>query len=519
MAFRVTYSVLNADLTQLHEAFDKTLAQVKKNLGQEHASIVGGKELRSGDLLDDFNPANTEELLARFHVAPLTELDHAVKISRAAQVRWGHTPWKERAALLRKAADIISSRNLEIAAIMALETGKNRLESLGDVEESADLFRYYAQQLEEANGFERPLGSLSPNEKTKDVLRPYGVFVVISPFNFPMALASGMSAGALLGGNSVILKPSQETPWSAQKLYECLRDAGLPEGVFQLLHGRGADLGMALVKHPEVDGVAFTGSKKVGMEIWRSFSPNWIKPCYLELGGKNPTVVCAKADLDKAIEGCARSAFGLSGQKCSALSRVYVHESVKSKFVEGLIAKMKTLKMGDPLDKNVFLGPVINAAALERFYKVVDEARSEGKILAGGEDLRNSPEYKKGYFAQPTLVEIKHGHRLMREEVFAPFLTLDTFKTLDEAITRANESDYGLTAGVYSEDTQDVETFMDRAEAGILYSNRKTGATTGAWPGVQSFCGWKGSGGSGKGGCGPYYVSQFMREQSQTRML
>jgi 1-pyrroline-5-carboxylate dehydrogenase len=518
MTFRITYSVLNADLSALHKEFDGVLAQVKAKLGEEFPSWIAGGAVFGSSQIEDRNPANTKQILAKFHCAPLSEIERAVETARKTQRSWGRTPWQERVKLMRKAADLISERRLELSAIMSLEAGKNRMESLGDVEESADLIRYYAQTLEENSGYRRPLGKLSPNENTQDILKPFGVFLVISPFNFPLALSTGMSAAALLAGNSVLLKPSQETPWCAQKLYECLRDAGLPEGVFQVLHGRGAELGDALAKHPGIDGIAFTGSKFVGMQLLHHFSKDYPKPVLLEMGGKNPAIVCAKADLDKAIEGCARSGFGLTGQKCSALSRIYVHRSIKDAFLKGLVEKAKTFKIGDPTDKDVFVGPIINQKALDRHLGAIADAKRDGKIVFGGEDLRAKPEFAGGYFVQPTIVEVPRGHRLTRDELFSPFLTVDTFDTVEEAVQESNRCEYGLTAGIFSENKDDVEYFMDNIEAGILYANRKTGATTGAWPGVQSFCGWKGSGSTGKGGCGPYYVSQFMKEQSQTRM-
>ena len=518
MTFRITYSVLNADLTELHREFDGALAKVRSKLGAEYPSWIAGREVFGSSQIEDRNPANTRELLGKFHCAPVGEVDRAVQTAKKVQKVWGKTPWQERVRLMRKAADLISERRMELSSIMSLEAGKNRLESMGDVEESADLIRYYAQTLEENNGYRKPLGKLSPNENTGDVLRPYGVFLVISPFNFPLALSTGMSAAALLGGNSVIIKPSQETPWCAHKLYECIRDAGLPEGLFQVLHGRGSELGEALSQHPGIDGLAFTGSKAVGMKLMQTISRDFPKPTLLEMGGKNPAIICAKADLDKAIEGCARSGFGLTGQKCSALSRIYVHKSIRDAFVKGLVEKMKAFKIGNPTDVDTFVGPIINQKAMERHLAAISDAKRDGKILCGGEDIRSKPELANGYFVQPTLVEMPRGHRLTRDELFSPFVTLDTFDTLEEALQEANRCDYGLTAGIFSENKEDVDYFMENIEAGILYANRKTGATTGAWPGVQSFCGWKGSGSTGKGGCGPYYVSQFMREQSQTRM-
>src|SRR5688572_25585630 len=223
MSFRITYSVLDADMAEIHRQFDAALARVKANLGRSFPSHVAGEPVESGDLLDKVAPADTRMLLARFHRAPASVLDRAVEAARRAQRDWGRRPWQERVALIRKAAEVISERRMELAAIMALEVGKNRLESLGDVEESADLLRYNAGLLEENRGYEKPLGRLQPDEDTRSVLKPYGVFAVISPFNFPTALAAGMSAGALVGGNAVILKPAELTPWCAEGLYQAFR--------------------------------------------------------------------------------------------------------------------------------------------------------------------------------------------------------------------------------------------------------------------------------------------------------
>ncbi|ADO69390.1 L-glutamate gamma-semialdehyde dehydrogenase [Stigmatella aurantiaca] len=518
MTFRITYSMLDADLSALHAQFDQTLSSVRARLGAEYPSWIAGTAYRSGDLLESRNPANPHELLGRFHRTPASEVDRVVRVAREAQRAWGATPWGERVRILRRAATLITERRMELAARMTLEVGKNRLESLGDVEEAADLLRYYAGQLEEAQGFVKPMARLSPNEDTRNVLRPYGVFAVIAPFNFPVALAAGMSAGALLGGNAVILKPSEETPWCAEGLYHAFADAGLPPGVFQVVHGEGESLGAALVRHPALDGVTFTGSKAVGMSIHQQLSTGRARPCLLELGGKNPAIICRDADLEMAVEGCYRSAFGLSGQKCSALSRIYVHESLQQEFITRLAEKARGVTVGDPSLASVYMGPVINKASVQRFERAAAAARSDGTVHAGGERLRLEGALAEGYFVAPTVVELAHGHRLMREELFLPFVGVTGFDTLEEALVLANDGEYGLTAGIFSRKPSDVEAFMDRVEAGVLYANRRTGATTGAWPGVQSFCGWKSSGSTGKGGCGPYYVAQFMREQSQTRM-
>jgi 1-pyrroline-5-carboxylate dehydrogenase len=519
MTFRITYSVLDADMTEIHRQFDGALAEVRARLGATFPSYVAGKPVESGELLESRAPADTRTVLARFHKPPAGVLDRAVAAARAAQKKWAGMTWKDRVRIVRAAADLISQRRLPLSAIMAMEVGKNRLESLGDVEEAADLLRYYATQVEETNGFSRPLGKLSPNEDTRSVLRPYGVFAVISPFNFPTALAAGMSSAALLGGNAVILKPSEDTPWCGEGLYQAFTDAGLPEGLFQLLHGDGESIGKALVRHPGIDGVAFTGSAKVGMDIHQVMSSTGrARPALLELGGKNPAIVCDDADLAAAVEGCARSSFGLSGQKCSALSRIYVQHGVRDEFISRLVARAAEITIGDPTRADVYMGPVINAAAVARYERAVADAKKDGAILAGGQRLTTG-DLAHGHFVTPTVAGVPRGHRLARDELFLPFVTVEPFETLDEALALANDVDYGLTAGIFTGDPEKVEQFMQSCEAGVLYANRKTGATTGAWPGVQSFCGWKASGSTGKGGCGPYYVMQFAREQSQTRML
>jgi 1-pyrroline-5-carboxylate dehydrogenase len=517
--FKITYSALNADMTQVHLAYDQALAKFKSELGKEIPSILNGKQLKTGKLNKKFNPANTSELIAQYHVASPSHCDEAYSTAKAAQKKWAATPWTERVRITQKAADLIRERKMKISVSMSLEVGKNRMEALGDAEESADLLSYYAQQMVDAQGFDRPLAKLSPNENTRDVLRPYGVFAVIAPFNFPMALAAGMSSAALLGGNTVILKPSDDAPGTAMDLYEAYRDAGLPEGCLQVLFGQGPELGQALTSHPLCDGVVFTGSKNVGMSIIRAMASGaYNRPALVELGGKNAAFVCATANLDQAAQGSMRSAFGLTGQKCSALSRLYVHESVYAAFIEKLIVQAKSVKIGDPTRQEIYMGPIINAAAVDRHLTAIQDAKKVGKILVGGTDLRQNGEFKNGYYVEPTIAEVPATSRHFKEEFFSPFLAVTKFSDLNAAIADANQADYGLTSGIFSGNRDEIETFMNTIEAGVLYANRQTGATTGAWPGVQSFCGWKGSGGTGKGGCGPYYVSQFMREQSRTIM-
>ena len=515
-ASKVTYTSANVDWDLFHRQFDEALAGVRGQLARDYPLYIAGAAVpSSGAPIVDTSPIDTEVVLGRFAAASAQHVDRAVAAAKAAQRAWGHTPWRARVATLRGAAELIRQRKFELAAIMSLEVGKSRLESMGDAEEAADLIDYYCQQVEDANGFVRQMAAVTPVERNTDVLRPYGVFACIAPFNFPLALSTGMSAAALVAGNAVVYKPAEEAPWTGLKLYELYHDAGLPPGVFNYLPGTGEVAGEALWRHSGVDGVVFTGSKAVGMRIHQGLARDWIKPCLLEMGGKNAAIVLDSADLDVAAEGVVRSAFGLQNQKCSATSRVYVHQRVARPFVEQLVERTRALKLGDPTERDVYFGPVINAAAVERFQRAVAQARREGKVVTGGQ-LLSGAQFEHGHFVAPTIVEVPLSSSLFRDELFVPILALGEVSSLEQAIGEANRVEYGLTAGIFSKKPEEIERFFDEIEAGVCYVNKRTGATTGAWPGAQPFCGWKGSGSTGKGGCGPYYVAQFLREQSRT---
>jgi 1-pyrroline-5-carboxylate dehydrogenase len=515
-ATKITYTSTSGDLEEFHHRFDIALEQVRLEAGRLHPFYIDGRQIETGEEpLLDRSPIDTSFLLGRFAAARSEHVDAAVASARRAQVGWARLPWTERVALLHRAAGIIRERKYELAALMSLEVGKSRLEAMGDAEESADLIDYYCQQVEDADGFVRPMARITPVERNTDVLRPYGVFACIAPFNFPLALSAGMSSAALVAGNAVVYKPAEDTPWTGLKLYEVYRDAGLPAGVFNLLVGRREEIGDPLWQHPGVDGVVFTGSKQVGMRIHAGLSSRWIKPCLLELGGKNATVVLPSADLDAAAEGVMRSGFSLQNQKCSATSRVYVHRDVLATFVNRLVEKTRAIRMGDPSERDVFFGPVINERAVERFERAVAQAAKEGTVLLGGKRLSGGI-FDRGHFVAPTIARLPLESILFQEELFVPFVAIGEVGSLDQAITETNRVDYGLTAGIFSGDQAEVAHFFDEVEAGVCYANKRTGATTGAWPGAQPFCGWKGSGSTGKGGCGPYYVAQFMREQSRT---
>jgi 1-pyrroline-5-carboxylate dehydrogenase len=513
---RITYATMSADNEELHAAYEKGVDTARSWLGEKHPFSVGGEE-RWGDGLDEErSPIDNEVIIGQFARATRDDAKDAIASAKAYAPTWSGLAWQERVKIMRRAADVISERVYELAALMAIEVGKNRLEALGDVEETADLIRYYCTQVEENDGFAFKMDSLSDKEHNRSVLKPYGVWAVISPFNFPMALAGGPAGGALVAGNTVVLKPSHQGYFTALKLWEALTDGGVPKEAFHVLTGPGSTVGDELYNNPDVDGLTFTGSYSVGMQIYRHFAKDYPKPAICEMGGKNPTIVSAKANLDTATEGVMRSAFGFGGQKCSACSRVYVEQPVYDRFVEKLVEKASKLKVGDPLQRDVYMGPVINTKAVETHQKARQDVEAGGgKVLLGGERITEG-DLARGNFVQPTIVEAPLENRVWKEELFVPFVSVAPVDSLEQAMQLANDTEYGLTAGFYSEDQAEKDWFLSKIEAGVVYVNRKAGATTGAWPGMQPFGGWKGSGTSGKAGGGLHYVQQYLREQSQT---
>jgi 1-pyrroline-5-carboxylate dehydrogenase len=517
MSFRVTYSTLSADDDTLHAAYDRGIETARSWLGADHGSIVDGAQRRGieGQEYEERSPSDRDLLIGRFACASADDVHDAVTAARAAAPVWAATPWKERVAILEGAADLISDRRSELAALMAMEIGKNRLEALGDVEESADLIRYYCHQMEEHDGFAQRMGRLAEEEATSDVMRPYGVWAVISPFNFPMALAAGPLGAALVAGNTAVLKPSEQGVFTGLLTVAILHEAGVPAGAVHAVTGPGKTVGAALVADPRVDGLTFTGSYEIGMQIYHSFATTFPKPVICEMGGKNPVIVAAAADVDLAAEGTLRSAFGLQGQKCSAASRAYVDRSIYDSFVAALIERARALTIGNPLDRGVYLGPVVDQLAVARFEDAVAEAQRTGRVLVGGHRVVDGA-LSRGNYLEPTVVEVPRDSPLWTKELFVPLIALMPVDSLDEAFELANATPLALTAGFFSEEPSDVDRFLERVDAGVVYVNRRAGATTGAWPGIQPFGGWKGSGTNGKAGGGPYYLQQYLREQSRT---
>ncbi len=516
---KVTYTTTDTHaLDSFHGDFDQALATVDAAFGQSYPNLAGNEELWTDEQIDDRSPCDARLLLARFPRGTAAHVDTAVAAAAKAFPVWSRTPYRERLAVLRAAADLMVERGMEWAAWITLEVGKNRIESLAEVEESADLIRYYCDEMERHDGLTSS-GVVGTDEYVTNTMRPYGVFAVISPFNFPLALGTGMSAGALVTGNTVVWKPASDCPLSGYLLHRALTDAGVPEGTFNIVVGPGAVVGNALVDHPQVAGIAFTGSRDVGIDIFaRAARGRSARPCITEMGGKNPVIVMPSADLDAAAEGTMRSAFAFGGQRCSAASRVLVHDSVHEAFVDALVAKTRELVVGDPRRRDVYLGPLISNGAVSDYERYVAQARADGDIAYGGNVLREGP-LGEGFYVEPTIVTgLPKGHPLLIDELFVPIVCVLPLSSFDEALEVANDVDYGLCAGIFSQEDAEIERFFDEIEAGVTFANRRVGATTGAWPGVQSFGGWKYSGSTGKNALGPWYLPQFVREQSQTRV-
>jgi 1-pyrroline-5-carboxylate dehydrogenase len=521
--FRLTYSTMFDPPEELHRHFDDALAAVQRTLGAEHAMWIGGADVRAAKQFAVHGPIDRRVVLGRFQSGDASHAVQAFDAAARAFPAWAATPWRERVATLRRAADLIEGRVYEIGAVLALEVGKNRMEALGEAQETADLIRYACDRMEENDGYVRAMARdpvAGVESLNRSVMKPWGPWLVIAPFNFPLALAGGPTGAALIAGNTVVLKPASATPWSARLLALALRDAGVPPGVFNLVTGSGVAIGEPLVADARVAGATFTGSHGVGMHLVRRFAQGrWPRPCIAEMGGKNATIVSRHASLPDAVTGITRSAFGLSGQKCSACSRVYVDHTRFADVVAALHQAALKVATGDPTLRENWMGPVIDGAAVARYEDAVARVHALGEggaIVHGGERLDHG-ELAHGHYVAPTIARAPLDHPLWSEELFVPFVLVAPVESVDEGIARANASDYGLTAGFYG-DAEETERFFAAIEAGVAYANRPQGATTGAWPGHQPFGGWKASGSTGKSAGSLYYVTQYLREQSQTRV-
>src|SRR5918997_984170 len=501
---------------QFHDRYEKALDQVRSEFGRTYTMIIGGSEVKTASTLVHTSPIDTRMVLGHIPIGSASHVRKAIAAAKKAFERWGVTDYKERLRVCRIAADTIADRKFELAAWVSYENGKNRYEAIADIDEAIDFLRYYSEEMEKNSGFETIMQSVYPNEKSKSVMKPYGIWGVIAPFNFPAAIFAGMSTGAIITGNTVVAKPSSNTPIIAWKFAQIFKQAGLPDGVFNLVIGSGDKVGNELVSNRDVAGIVFTGSRGIGFHMAKEFVNTRRKLLIAELGGKNPVIVTETADIDKAVDGVLKATFGYSGQKCSACSRVYIHKNVRDEFLSRLVEKTKNLPIGNPLDSNTFVGPLVNDDAYRKYQKYIRAAEKNGKVLIGG-SIRKDGDLKYGYYVEPTIiVGLPKKHRLFREEMFVPILCAADYDKFDDALKLANDTEYGLTAGIFTRKQEEVKKFLDCIEAGVVYVNRQASATTGAMVGCQPFGGWKESGTRGKGTGGPHYLTEFMREQSQT---
>ena len=519
MSFKLTYSTMFDPPEEMHSNFEAALAEVREGLGARYAMYIDGQDVAVEKTAENRSPVDQRVTLGHFPVGDAADVERAVAAAKQAFPTWRMTPHEERLRLVRRAAELIEERVYHIGAALALEVGKNRMESLGEAQETADFFTGYAAEFERSQGYDLalpddPLPDWRSHNRT--ILKPHGVWGVIVPFNFPLALGGGPLAAALVTGNTVVLKGATDTPWAGRLLADCIRDAGFPDGVFNYLTGPGSVVGEALINHPDLAGVTFTGSHEVGMHLYRIMAGGaYPRPCITEMGGKNACIVTANGDMERAVAGIVRSAYGLTGQKCSALSRVYVEESVADELLEKVVEATKAVAVGDPCEREIWMGPVINEGAARNFERYCSELEDKGgRIVIGGQRLREG-DLAHGHFAACTVAEAPADHPLFQEEMFVPILMVCRVKDLHQGVAFANQSSLGLTGGCYG-DEEEVRYFLDNIEAGVIYANRPQGATTGAWPGYQAFGGWKGSGSTGKAIGSYYYLPLYLREQSQT---
>lgn len=504
-------------IDEFHRSYEAAIDDVRSTFGNVHPHLIGGHERSSEDTYRVTSPGATDVVVGRFAAGDATDVDEAVRAAAEAFEPWRDTHWSERVAIFREAADIIRSRKYDLAALLTLENGKNRTEAMADIDEGIDFLRLYARELERHDGYRMETGEPTPGQHCSSRLEPFGVFGVIGPFNFPFAIFSGMTTGAAITGNTVVTKPAPATSLIAHKFVEILFESGVPDGVVNLVTGSGREVGQPLVRHEDVRGIVFTGSLEVGREIQQTFVElNKSGPVIAELGGKNSVIVTSSAELEKAVEGVKAGAFGFSGQKCSATARVYVDEAVLDPFIRTLVNETEELSIVPPEQRDAFISPLIDDAAVERYERICRSARETGSIETGGR-ICADPELSSGRYVEPTVVtDVPHEHELAREEHFLPFVTIHPVGDLEEALHKANDSRFGLCAGIFSEADADIERWLQAIEAGMCYVNRHQSATTGALVQAQPFGGWKASGTTNKFAGGYWYLPQFMREQTRT---
>jgi alpha-ketoglutaric semialdehyde dehydrogenase len=441
---------------------------------KKYQNFINGKwcDAKSGITFENRNPANWNEVVGIFPKSGKEDVDEAVKAARAAFEKWRLVPAPKRGDILKKVGDIMSARKEEIAKLMTREMGKVLTETKGDVQEGIDTAYYAASEGRRLFGHTVP--SELPNKFNMAMRVPIGVAGIVTPWNFPMAIPTWKIFPALLCGNSVVFKPASDTPATATVLVEILLEAGVPEGVINIVHGGGSEVGMGIVGHPEVDLVSFTGSTEVGIKI-SELAAKTLKRVSLELGGKNAQLVMPDANLNLALDGVLWGAFGTTGQRCTATSRLILHEKIHDEFLSMLVARTKKLRLGDGLLPTTDVGPCINEGQRNIDHSYVEIGLKEGAKLACGGDIGRGGDLDKGWFYQPTIfTEVKPEMRIAKEEIFGPVLSVIRIKTIDEAISILNNTIYGLSSSVYTTNVNDAFKAIRDIKAGITYINAPT---------------------------------------------
>ena len=486
------------------------LSKVRAELGQEHDMVIGEKLIRTTEKITSTNPAKPSEVIGVFQSAGKEHVESAIQAATTAFESWKRTTVEQRASMIHAAAGILRQRKFEFAAWMVYEVGKNWAEADADIAETIDFAEFYAREALRLAKSQTPVQL--PGEQDTLSYIPLGVGAVIPPWNFPCAIMAGMTMAAIVTGNTVVLKPSHDSPAIAAKFFEVLQEVGVPDGVVNFCPGSGSSFGAGLVEHPLLRFIAFTGSKEVGLDInLRAATPRpgqkWIKRTVLEMGGKDSIIVDSDANLDAAVEGVAQAAFGFSGQKCSACSRAIVDENIYDVFIERLRDRVAQITVGDPAT-NPPMGPVVSDKAYKSILQYIEIGKKEGRVINGGGPAK---EAGNGYFIQPTVIaDVAPNARIAQEEIFGPVLAVIKSRNYDEALQIANNTEFGLTGAVYSTSREKLERARNEFHVGNLYFNRKC---TGAMVGAHPFGGFNMSGTDSKAG-GPDYLLLFTQAKS-----
>ncbi|MGB9843079.1 MAG: L-glutamate gamma-semialdehyde dehydrogenase [Caldisericia bacterium] len=489
---------------------EKVLLSVEKDFGKEYDIVIGGKKYKLNEKFVSINPSKKDEVIGVFQKGDEKIGEMALNTAWETFKTWKNVSQEKRAEYLFKIADTIRRKRLEFDSYLVFETGKNWLEADADVAEAIDFCDYYAlESLKYGKVFD-----MYPydNEKDEMVYIPLGAGVVIPPWNFPLAILTGMTTSAIVTGNTVVLKPSSDAPLIATKFMEVLEEVGLPDGVVNLVTGPGPKVGDYLVRHSKTRFISFTGSKEVGLKITEEAGKHyegqiWIKRVVTEMGGKNAIIVEDDANIDSAVTGCIASAFGFQGQKCSALSRLLLNEKIYDEFLNKYVEKIKNIKIGPTKYYENYLGPVINETSYNKILNYIEIGKKDGKILAGG----GPDENRDGYFIKPTVIELKSKEsRVWKEEIFGPVVAVLKYKKFEEAVELFNDTEYGLTGAIYTKDREKINISKKELHCGNLYINRKC---TGAMVGVHPFGGFNMSGTDSKAG-GPDYLLLFMQAKA-----